>query len=141
MKFRKCIGTCLALLVLVSNTGLAFNIHFCKGAIASISSAYNTDEACVKIVETAPKKCCASKVQDTHEDCCKNKLINLDEKSDDGIVKSFKFEIAAPYYFKGSSLVAHFHDAPANTSVRPVMPAERHSPPLFKLYSQFLLYA
>jgi hypothetical protein len=37
MNFKKQISIFLAILLLVSNVGLAFNVHYCGGEIASVS--------------------------------------------------------------------------------------------------------
>ena len=46
MIFKKHISLLIALLVLVSNSGLAFNVHYCEGKIASISSVFSDEEVC-----------------------------------------------------------------------------------------------
>jgi hypothetical protein len=141
MKIRKCIGMCLALLVLVSNTGLAFNVHFCEGVIATVTSAFNTDEACSMKAEPSASGCCSSAKQTSHEDCCKNKLVNLKEKSDKGIVKTLKFELTAPFLIRVINSVPEYKKEADTRALAPVVSAGIHSPPLFKLYSQYLLYA
>ncbi|WP_445297849.1 HYC_CC_PP family protein [Flavobacterium oreochromis] len=37
MRLRNIVNTCLALLVLISNTGLAINVHYCGEVIAAIT--------------------------------------------------------------------------------------------------------
>ena len=66
MKFKKHISIILACFLLVSNLGLAFNVHYCEDKIASISlnrapvSQENVDECC-GIVEKSPN-CCNDKI-------------------------------------------------------------------------------
>ena len=66
MNFRKHICILLAVLLLVSNVGFAFNVHYCGDEIASVSlksvfSSNNTEENCCGIVEEQ-SHCCKDKV-------------------------------------------------------------------------------
>lgn len=141
MNIKKCTSLFLALLLLVSNIGFAFNVHFCEGKIASISSVYNRAEMCkAPKKSTADKQCCAEKAKD-HKQCCKDKVVDLEDKSPDTIIKTFSFHIDAPFIiqdwkplvfsevivFKQSEKIAYYCDA--------------NAPPLFKLYSQYIFYA
>jgi len=58
MYFKKQICLFLAFFLLVSNSGLAFNVHFCKGKIASVSSVFSKEEVC-KMLIVKEKACCA----------------------------------------------------------------------------------
>jgi len=134
MKFRKHISVFLAVLLLVSNVGLAFNVHYCGGKISSVS--LNTALPSVQ----SEKGCCEQKVASKKDKCCKDKKIVFQKKSDIGIVKSFSFQIDYSFVipethsfvftavdnFKNNSTLAYYCDA--------------NAPPLFKLYSQYLLY-
>ncbi len=138
MYFKKLTTFFLALLILCSNVGLAFNVHYCGGEIASIKSVYSTDEFAIKNVPTQ-KSCCAEKAKED-ESCCKDKVIKLKAKSD-VVVKTFTFSIVAPFVFPSDNVVIF---PPIN--VLDKLPTteyycDANAPPLFKLYSQFLLYA
>ena len=133
MKLRKCIGMFLAFLLLVSNVGLAFEVHYCGNKIAgvTIKPAYSTVEH--------SKKCCSIKKKTLS--CCSNKLVHFQKKSDNATVKTFFFQVDAPLIitenpsfvfntvsnFKNNSTISYQCDA--------------NAPPLFKLYHQFLFYA
>ena len=133
MNIKKCTSLFIAFLLLVSNVGLAFNVHYCGGEIASVS-----------VNRIAPqqigKSCCAVKVE-KEDSCCKDKVVNFQKKSDNTILKVFSF--ASPYYFliKESQIV--FFSSKKNlkqTSVASYF-CEANAPPLFKLYSQYIFYA
>ena len=134
MNFKKHISILTALLVLVSNSGLAFNVHYCGGEIASVSlnSALPTMQS--------EKGCCEKKVVSKKDSCCKDKKIVFQKKTDNGIVKTFSFQF--DYVF----LVPDFQ--PAVSVVTPSFKnnlslayyCDANAPPLFKLYSQYLLY-
>ncbi|MEY4432327.1 MAG: hypothetical protein RLZZ44_457 [Bacteroidota bacterium] len=134
MNWKKGIGFFLALLILVSNVGFAFTMHYCGGKVASVS---------VKTFESHSnneKGCCEGK-ELTKDSCCKNKTVHLEKKTDNATLKAFSFESFSGFLvteckivivslqptFIASPIAAYFCDA--------------HSPPLFKLYHQFLFYA
>jgi len=52
MNFKKHINILLAMLILVSNVGLAFNVHYCEGKISGISFNYKVEEPCVEVKPT-----------------------------------------------------------------------------------------
>lgn len=134
MRFKKHISIFLAVLLLVSNAGLAFNVHYCGGEISSVS--LNSTLSSLQ----SEKDCCDKKVVSKKDSCCKDKKIVVQKKSDNGIVKSFSFQFdyvfIAPEFqpvvfetvpgFKNNLSLAYYCDA--------------NAPPLFKLYSQYLLY-
>ncbi|MBW4359753.1 HYC_CC_PP family protein [Flavobacterium taihuense] len=133
MKFKKHISIFLAILLLVSNVGLAFNVHYCGGQISSVS--LNSTLPSLK-----SEKGCCEKLVTKKDSCCKDKKVVIQKKTDNGIVKSFSFQFnyafIVPEYertvfvatpsFKNSSSLAYYCDA--------------NAPPLFKLYNQYLLY-
>lgn len=53
MNLKKCTGLFLAFLLLVSNIGFAFDVHYCGGEIASVS--LNTS-----VTASTEKKCCGA---------------------------------------------------------------------------------
>jgi hypothetical protein len=133
MNFKKQISIFLAILLLVSNVGLAFNVHYCGGEIASVS--LNSTLPSLK----SEKRCCETKAS-KKDSCCKDKKIVVQKKTDNGIVKSFSFQFdyafvvleynpivfSAVPSFKNNTNLSYYCDA--------------NAPPLFKLYSQYLLY-
>lgn len=134
MRFKKHISLLLAFLILGSNIGLAFNVHYCGGEISAVS--LNTTLPSVQ----SEKGCCGKKVVSKKDSCCKDKKIVFQKKTDNGIVKSFSFQFdyafLVPEYqsvifktvpsFKNNVLLSYYCDA--------------NAPPLYKLYSQYLLY-
>lgn len=133
MNFKKQISIILAMLLLVSNVGLAFNVHYCGGEISSVS--VNSTLSSLQ-----SEKGCCEKIVDKKDSCCKDKKIVIQKKVDNGIVKSFSFQfdytfIVTEYNpivftavpsFKSNWSLSYYCDA--------------NAPPLFKLYSQYLLY-
>ena len=129
----------LALLILVSNIGLAFNVHYCGGEIAGFSSAYNVAESAIKENQFADRGCCAAKAKQG-KTCCDNKIIKLKEKSD-VVVKTFSFHLDAPFVIQNWKPVVFVSQnkitCPQTTSYY----CDAHAPPLYQLYSQYIFYA
>jgi|SRR5690606_7097214 len=140
MQVRKCTSLFLAFLLLVSNIGLAFNVHFCEGKIAAVSSVYNVDEVCEMPAAPAEKACCAEAKKD-HESCCKDKTVDLQDKSDDKIVKTFSFSVLALAPELDWKPVQVYDEIPFAKESASNYYCDGHSPPLFKLYSQYIFYA
>ncbi len=143
MNFKKCTSLFLAILLLVSNIGLAFNVHYCYGKIAAVSSVFNTEEVCSSMEEEKETKlCCAKKIAENHKKCCQDKVVNLQDKPDDGVIKTFSFHFEMPFAIQTWKAV-FFNEVAIqqkkNTTISYY--CEAHSPPLFKLYSQYIFYA
>lgn len=131
MNFKKSTCLFLAFLLLVSNIGFAFNIHYCGGKIASVSLDTTSP--------IAEKSCCAK--PDKKSTCCKDKVVEIEKKSDDATFKIFFFQLAFPaliqeftpvalssvYHFRKNQIVSYYSDA--------------NAPPLFKLYHQYIFYS
>ena len=132
MNLKKCTGLFLAFLLLVSNIGFAFDVHYCGGKIASVS--LNTTASA-----SPEKKCCGAK--EKKSSCCKDKVVHFEKKSDDATFKIFFFQIAFPAIvqefkpiaflsipnFKSKQVISYYSDA--------------NAPPLYKLYQQYIFYA
>ena len=129
MKFKKHISLFLAILLLVSNAGLAFNVHYCGGEIASVS-----------LTSIKTEKGCCEKLASKKDSCCKDKKVVLQKKIDNGIVKSFSFQFDYAFVIPEShSVVFVGRDNFKNNSTLSYS-CDANAPPLFKLYSQYLLY-
>ncbi|MFV5688545.1 HYC_CC_PP family protein [Flavobacterium sp. ZT3R25] len=138
MKFKKHISILLAFFLLVSNVGLAFDVHYCGEKVASIQPFYLKSSGTSNSVE---KGCCEKKVS-KKDSCCKNKVVHFQKKSDNVLIKAFSLNAAdTPFLIKEwnpiiSSEIIVFKSFENNAYY-----CEAHSPPLFKLYSQYIFYA
>ena len=134
MNCKKAIGILLALLVLVSNVGFAFTMHYCGGKVASFSVRTIDPLANVK------KSCCAKKVIEK-DSCCKNKTFHFEKKTDHATLKAFSFEPIAFYILPEVKL-----EIPACQTTLLHLPiatycSDAHAPPLYKLYHHYIFYA
>ena len=138
MQLKKHITILLAFLVLVSNSGLAFNVHFCEDKIASITSVFSKEEVCKMPVKSV-MTCCA-KLEQTHKKCCSDKEVNLKNKTEKVVVKTFIDADLLLYNNKNEVLIS--------TSIFKDIKNEictyfynSNAPPLYLLYSQYIFYA
>jgi hypothetical protein len=134
MIFKKCTSLLLIFLLLVSNVGVAFNVHYCGESIASVSlnnTFYNQD---------SEKKCCG--IIEEKSTCCKNKVVHFQKKTDNATFKVFCFQ--APFVFlTPKNQIEYFSGGLENfkTTIISSYYCDANAPPLFQLYSQYVFYA
>ncbi len=133
MNFKKHINLLLTFFLLVSNLGLAFNVHYCDNEIASVSinTASNSQEI---------EKNCCGKIEKKSK-CCKNKIIKSNEKSDQIMVKISSLDVNSILFFSGWNPVV-FRDI-FNFKPREITTyyCDANAPPLYLLYSQYTFYS
>ena len=135
MNFKKYISILLASLILLANLGLSFSVHYCKDEIASVSFQFKKEEPCVEKLTS----CCAKEA--SHESCCSDKVIKVEKKTDDILVKTFQLELQ-PVVFNTDWQSAFFAFKPEiETSNRVGFYCDSHAPPLYKLNCQLVFYA
>lgn len=132
MKFKKHISLFLAFLLLVSNVGLAFNVHYCGGEIASITLK-------TVVEQTSEENCCG--VIENSTSCCNDKIIHLEKKSDNAIVKGFSFQPDIPFLIQEDQPIVFSAIKNFKNTAPESYHCNANAPPLFKLYSQYIFYA
>jgi len=135
MNFRKHISIVLASLILLANLGLSFAVHYCKDEIASVSFQYHEDQTCVE----KSKSCCAK--EDSHDSCCSNKLIKVEKKTDDILVKTFQLDLIQEFISSNWNCNIITFNLLAITSDKVAFYCDSHAPPLYKLYCQLVFYS
>ncbi|MCF6128306.1 hypothetical protein L1S35_01375 [Flavobacterium sp. AS60] len=133
MIFKKHISILLTTVLLVSNLGLAFNVHYCDDEIASIT----INEAPTSLEKV--DECCGIVEKDSK--CCNDKVIKAEIKSDQVIVKSISFDvefIPVLHDWKPAIFVSKNNFKQRDTITYYCDP---HAPPLYLLYSQYTFYA
>ena len=133
MNFKKHINLLLTFFLLVSNFGLAFNVHYCDNDIASVSinTASNSQEI---------EKNCCGKIEKKSK-CCKNKIIKSNEKSDQITVNISSLDVNSILFFSEWKPV-DFRDI-FNFKPREITTyyCDANAPPLYLLYSQYTFYS
>ncbi|SHL81281.1 HYC_CC_PP family protein [Flavobacterium xinjiangense] len=132
MSIKKCTSLFLAFLLLVSNVGLAFNVHYCGKEIASVS---------LNTVSQSTEKGCCEKIVAKKDSCCKDKVVNFQKKSDNATIKAFSFNPQFPFLIQQwQTIVFSSNENFKNNQTAPYF-CDANAPPLFKLYSQYIFYA
>ena len=133
MNIRKHISLLLTFFLLVSNLGLAFNVHYCDNEIASVTlSTASTSQR-------AESSCCGEVEKDSK--CCKNKIIKAEIKSDQIIVKSLSFDSDYVSTFSDWKPILFYSNFNFKTRDIFTYYCDAHAPPLYLLYSQYTFYA
>lgn len=138
MIFKKHISLLIAMLVLVSNSGLAFNVHYCEGKIASISSIFSEEEVCEEPV-VVEEPCCA-KPEKTHKECCSDKKIDLKNKTEKIIIKTISLDFEPAYFTQYKNTLFSVINTENHTNKDVAFYCEANAPPLYKLYCQRTFY-
>ncbi|MES2411950.1 MAG: hypothetical protein V4535_10960 [Bacteroidota bacterium] len=132
MIFKKHIAILLTFFLLVSNLGLAFSVHYCDEEIASIT---------INKAPTFQEKideCCGIVEKDI--ECCNDKVIKAEIKSDQIIVKSllFDFDFIAITQYLGPPIFAQNNNLQQRDNR--TYYCDANAPPLYLLYSQYTFY-
>ena len=133
MIFKKHLSILLTALLLVSNLGLAINVHYCADEIESITINVAPDSG--KVVD----ECCG--IVEEEPGCCNDKIIKAEIKSDQIIVKSLSFDPSLHsviYDWKPKVFISKNPFKQKNNST---YYCEANAPPLYLLYSQYTFYA
>lgn len=130
---NKITGFILSFFILISNLGLAVNIHYCHDKVASVSLNYSTPS------EDDSDCCCIKK--DVKKKCCSETTLKTEKKSDNFVVKSISLDLGQfvltqqfDFNFKEQIFSIESQKLIENYS-------ESNSPPLYKLYCQLVFYA
>ncbi len=132
MVFRKHISLLLTFFLLVSNLGLAFNVHYCDDKIASVSLS-------TVPVSEKTDECCG--VVEKGSSCCNDKIIKAEIKSDQIIVKTLSFDadfVPVDVYWKP---LFYVNDINFKQKDKVTYYCDANAPPLYLLYSQYTFYS
>ncbi|RTY90929.1 hypothetical protein [Flavobacterium sp. GT3R68] len=133
MNFRKHLSVIIAFFLLVSNVGMALNVHYCGDEIASVSlktSIYAADYE---------KDCCG--VVEKRSNCCNDRVVQFQKKIDHSVFKAFSSDsvftfIAAEWHPVMFTTLFNFKNDPAASYY-----CDANAPPFFQLYHQYIFYA
>ncbi len=142
--FQKFLSLLFATLIFASQSGMAFNLHYCKGVLASVTLG-DAKEVCVMDVnpDAKTKSCCSKKVSASHKQCCKDASIDLKKiSSDDVLIKSLHVELS-PFVFPYLNIFEGFNRefSLQNKFQNFASLNGAHAPPLYKLYCKLIFYA
>lgn len=148
MKLRRHISILLAVLILGSNIGLAFNVHYCGDDVSAVSLAYSVEEPANEHHKkdhhdhAGDKKACCIVKDGNHESCCKNDLVKLEDNGESKvIVKSLQLELGTLCAINVWNPAQAYAVTDVLVKENPSFYCESNAPPLFKLYCSYILYA
>lgn len=138
MKCKKCLLFLLSFLIVLSSLGVAFNVHFCKGTIASIAPEFSQTKTCEMSEITDKKSCCKKK--NTSKKCCSDKKVSFKSKAEK---ISFKPSFIFDAYFVSKEVNIIFESSSIfiQNSKKEYYSFESNAPPLYKLYCKLTFYA
>jgi hypothetical protein len=141
MQSKKLTSLFLALVLLISNLGLAFNVHYCGDQIASFSSVFATMQTPENNTSSNATCCCVSN-KEIEISCCKDKVVDLKKETKEVVIKTISCQIDVPFTLVKSYQIDFVKAEPAvfNSKVS-IYFCRPNAPPLFKLYQQYLFYA
>lgn len=137
MKLKRNIAVVFACYYMMICVGLTLTVHFCSGTLASVSAV---SQVSVAIEDVIPEECCIVKSK-TNEDCCSDSIIDLSEVKDDSLFSVFdssKLFVAVIPTLRSLVFTASVRE---NKIALPNYTFQSNAPPLFKLYSTYILYA
>lgn len=142
--FQKFLSILFATLIFASQSGMAFNLHYCKGALASITLG-DAKEVCAMDfnLEKEHKSCCSKSVETSHKKCCKDSSIDLKKiASDDVIIKSLQVDFS-PFILPNLNLFDQSYTVLTldKKSQTYIYINGANAPPLYKLYCKLIFYA
>lgn len=134
----------MAVFLMFSNVGLAVNIHYCKNVIAEVSYGYVSESSCAKLKSTG-KPCCIKKQGrevSNMEPCCKEEVVKQKADSQQIIVKTTQIQLDAFLSPEVYVLpLANYDVVSFPKKTYAAFYCNSNAPPLYKLYSQYILYA
>ncbi len=133
VKMRKHISILLTILILVSNVGFAFNVHYCGSNIASISFKISNSN------NDSEKDCCGKAVKKSS--CCKDKVIKIEKKSENTIVKTFDFQTNFDFLIQQYNPIVFNKKTVFGHCKLTSYTCNANAPPIFKRNCQLIFYA
>ena len=141
MKFKKHISIFLAFFLFVSNVGFAVDVHYCGGEIASIKPVFWRT---VESQNTVEKSCCPPKKSNAakeQEGCCKDKVFNIQKKSENTTVSIISFQVDTHFLLEEWKPIVFAKTSNFENGETTSYYCDANAPPLFKLYHQYIFYA
>jgi hypothetical protein len=132
MLVRKHISIFLALFILVSNLGLALNVHYCKDTLASITLSSISNS-------TNDSECCGAKEKQSK--CCHDKIIKSENKADQVLVDHLSFNpvfLFSSYQWEPNIFAETVTIKKADSFS---YCCDANAPPLYLLYNQYTFYS
>lgn len=141
MFFKKGTSLMLAVFLLVSNLGLAINVHYCGKNIEAITLGFSSDDICeVASKEIEDGHCCGVTTSLDHKKCCSDDTVKSGVEN--VIIKQINLDSVYAAFYIPYFQEPNWETLPSVTVKQKFeYSCEANAPPLFKLYSQYIFYA
>ncbi len=141
MKFNKTIYLFFAVFFLMTKIGTAFNLHYCGGSIAEISSVFTAEKGCGpdEIIQNPLSDCDDTLSQ---KSCCDDEVIIIQNDDKNPLIDKIQLSGDQLVAVLNAALFFHLIELPSsNTIIATTYQSNSHSPPLYKLYCNYTFYA
>ncbi|HLN95249.1 MAG TPA: hypothetical protein VK183_06410 [Flavobacterium sp.] len=137
---RKTLAFLLSFVLLATQTSLAVRVHYCGGEAVSVAAGFHlTGGGCGMEPEAASGCDTGSTIE--KKGCCDETSVQLKVKQDAPTVAKSASGADAILSTPTQLLVRFQHPVPSTAYRIPAFHCEAHGPPLFILYSSYLVYA
>jgi hypothetical protein len=110
---KKAAVAILALLYIVTTSGVVVNVHYCMGAVSSVTYGHNEDERCGKCGMKAKSGCCHSELKVVKLDDVHQQTIKAKETTEFiAALPVVYFEVAAATYSSRNNSGISYHSPP-----------------------------
>ncbi len=138
MKYKKYFLFLMSFLIVLSSLGISFNVHFCEGKIAAISSEFSQPKKCEMLAKVDEKKCCKKKI--AAKKCCSDKKVSFKSKTEKITYKtSFTFD--SYLVLNEINYVFETPFVSIQNNKKDYYSFESNAPPLYKLFCKLTFYA
>lgn len=136
---RKTIALLLSFVLLVTQTGLAVSVHYCGGEAVSMAAGFQLKAQGCGMEEARPG--CDTGLKLTKKSCCDETTVQLKVKQYAPIVLKAASSVEAVPQPEINIVVPHCRIVVPKVYQFPAFHCDAHGPPLYLLYSSYLLYA
>ncbi|UMY66832.1 MULTISPECIES: hypothetical protein [unclassified Flavobacterium] len=137
---RKTLALLLSFVLLATQTSLAVRVHYCGGEAVSVAAGFHlTGGGCGMEPDTASG--CATGSTLEKKGCCDETSVQLKVKQDAPTIAKSGFGVDAILTTPTQPPLRFQHPVPSTVYRIPAFRCEAHGPPLFILYSSYLVYA
>lgn len=134
MKFRL-LAILLSFYLLFTQLGYGYVLHFCHNELSQVKSIYDTTkDSCCGETDT----CCVIPDENDTDKCCDDVIVSSDV--DDNLLPHFDFQCQAFILHKNNLFDFLKFENKIDKPVYFLNNHPAHAPPLYVLYSQFVIY-
>jgi hypothetical protein len=137
MKFSKATYLVFAVFFLMTKIGVAFNVHYCLGSVANITHIFQHNEGCGMEMMNDHSDMKMSK-----KSCCSDEVITIQNNDKNPLVDKLELSKNQLLAVLSTAILFHLVELPLQYNIIEVeYENSSHSPPLYKLYCNYILYA